>query len=92
LDKKSEQRKDAKACGDTDVGVTDYGAGGKREQLAGLWNIPSKEVIGLGPERLMTNDYRKVIPGEKEDKPSLLDQIVEHGPPLLNVSKPRRIF
>lgn len=88
----SGEKRDAKECGDVDIGVHDYGAGGKREQLAGLWSIPSKEVVGLGPERLMTNCYSKEVPGEKHEKPDLMDQIIEHGPPLLNVSKPRRIF
>jgi hypothetical protein len=92
MDKKSEQRKDHKECGDTDIGVHDYGAGGKREQLAGLWSIPGKEVVGLGPERIMTNCYCKEEPGEKKDKPDLMDQIIEHGPPLLNTSKPHRVF
>jgi hypothetical protein len=92
MDKRSEQSKDAKECGDTDVGVHDYRAGGKREQLAGLWSIVGKEVVGLGPERIMTNNYCKQEPGEKHEKPSLLDEIIEHGPPLLNTSKPKRVF
>jgi hypothetical protein len=96
MDKKSEQRKDAKECGDTDIGVHDYGAGGKREQLSGLWSIPSKEVVGLGPERIMTNCYCKEDDTrggrEKGEKLDLMDAIIEHGPPLLNTSKPRRVF
>lgn len=90
MDKKSEQRKDAKECGDTDIGTKDYGAGGKREQLAGLWSIPSKEVVGLGPERLITNCYSKDC-GDK-DKVDLMETIIEHGPPLLNTSKPLRVL
>jgi hypothetical protein len=92
MDKKSEQRKDHKECGDTDIGVHDYGAGGKREQMPGLWSIVGKEVVGLGPERIMTNCYCKEEPGEKKEKPDLMDAIIEHGPPLLNTSKPRRVF
>lgn len=91
-EKLSGAKRDAKACGDDDIGVQDYGAGGKREQLAGLWNIPSKEVVGLGPERLMTNNYCKETPGEKTEKPDIMAEIIEHGPPLINTSKPRRIF
>lgn len=98
MDKKSEQRKDAKCLGDIDVGVRDYGAGGKNAQLAGLWSIAPEEVVGLSPTRIMTNCYTKQdgwkqkYGSEKEEKPDLLDQIIEHGPPLLNTSKPRRVF
>jgi hypothetical protein len=92
MDKPSERKKDVKECGDTDIGVHDYGAGGKREQTAGLWSIPSKEVVGLGPERILTNCYCKELPGEKAEKRDLMDEIIEHGPPLLNTSKPRRVF
>lgn len=90
MDKKSEQRKDTKACGDVDIGVRDYGAGGKNEQMAGLWSIASKEVAGQGPERILTNCYSKEC--EKDEKVDLLDEILTGSPPLLNVSKPRRIF
>ena len=89
MDKKSEQKKDHKECGDTDVGVHDYHAGGKRAQLDGLWSIAPKEVVGLGPERLLTNCYSKECESEK---PSLLDAVIEHGPPLLNTSQPKRIL
>lgn len=98
MDKKSEQRKDVKCLGDTDVGVRDYGAGGKNEQLAGLWSIASEEVVGLGPERLMTNCYTKQdgwkqkYGDDKKEKPDLMEQIIEHGPPLLNTSKPLRVL
>lgn len=89
MDKKSEQKKDHKECGDTDIGVHDYHAGGKRAQLDGLWSIAPKEVVGLGPERLVTDCYKK---DTKEDKPSILDMIVTSGPPLLNTSQPKRIL
>lgn len=88
MDKKSEQRKDVKSCEDDDIGVHDYGAGGKREQMAGLWSIPGKEVVGLGPERLITNCYSKECDDRKVD---LMDEIIEHGPPLLNISSPKRV-
>ena len=89
MDKIVERGKDAKACGDTDVGVQDYHAGGKREQLNGLWGVVSKEVVGLSPARLVTNCYGKEC---ADKKPDLLDEIMEHGPPVLNTSKPHRVF
>jgi hypothetical protein len=92
MDKKSEQRKDHKECGDTDIGVHEYSPGNVREQMSGLWSIASKEVVGLGPERIMTNCYCKEKEGEKKEKPDLMDAIIEHGPPLLNTSKPHRVF
>ena len=88
MDKASERKKDAKSCGDTDIGVNDFKAGGKREQLAGLWSIPSKEVVGIGPERLITNCYKKDCEDKKVD---LMEEMIEHGPPLLNTSKPHRV-
>ena len=92
MDKKSEQRKDAKSCGDTDIGVHTFSPGNVREQLAGLWSIAGKEVVGLGPERLITNCYSKDCEGDKKDgKVDLLDRIIEHGPPLLNISQPKRV-
>lgn len=89
MDKKSERGRDAKACGDDDIGVHDYGAGGKREQLNGLWGVASKEVVGLSPSRLMSNCYGKECEDKKAD---LLDEILEHGPPIINTSKPHRVF
>lgn len=92
MDKKSEQRKDHKECGDVDIGVYDYGSGGKCGKLNGLWSIAPEEVVGLPPSRLMTNCYGKEVPGEKHEKPSLLDEVIEHGPPLINTSRPKRVF
>jgi hypothetical protein len=92
MDKPSERKRDNKECGDVDIGVHDYKAGGKREQLNGLWGVASEEVVGLPTSRLMTNCYCKTEPGEKEEKPDLVDDMLTHGPPVLNVSKPRRIF
>ena len=91
MDKASERKKDAKSCGDTDIGVHDYGAGGKREQLPGLWSIPSKEVVGLGPERILTNCYSKSKDGKKE-KVDLMDELLDNGPPMLNISAPKRVL
>ena len=86
----SGEKRDAKACGDTDIGVHDYGAGGKREQLPGIWDHASKETVGLPLTRLMTNCYSKE--DDKKGKPSIVDEIMERGPPLLNTSKPHRVF
>ena len=95
-EKKRGKERDSKSAEDCDIGVHDYGAGGKREQLAGLWSIPSKEVVGLDPDRLLTNEYcKKPEVGEGSDKEQagdLIDKVMSSGPPLLNVSKPRRIF
>lgn len=91
MDRKSEQKRDFKSCSDTDVGVHDYHAGGKRAQLDGLWSIPPEEVVGLPPSRLMTGCYSK-SDGEKKEKPSVLDEFIEHGPPLLSVSMPKRVL
>jgi hypothetical protein len=92
MDKLSERKKQAKDCDDVDIGIHDYKAGGKREQLNGLWGVASEEVVGLPASRLMTNCYCKKLPGEKEEKPSLVDDILTRGPPVLNVSKPKRVF
>jgi hypothetical protein len=87
MDKPSEQRKSAKQEGDTDIGVHEYGIGNKRWQGNGLWSIADKEVVGMPPERVMTNDYKK---GDKQE--DIVDRILEHGPPLMNMSKPHRVF
>ena len=92
MDKPSERKKDHKECGDTDIGTHDYNAGGCREQLPGLWSIPSKEVVGLGPERILTNNYCKDTKGEKKEKPDLMDEIMNNGPPMLNISSPKRVL
>ena len=97
MDKKSEQRKDAKECGDTDIGIQDYGAGGKREQMPGLWNTTSEEVVGLPATRLATNCYHKKEAQEAGRKKQglfdiILDEHDTRGPPLLDTSKPRRVF
>ncbi len=91
MDKASERKKDHKSCGDTDIGVHDYGAGGKREQLPGLWSIPSKEVVGLGPERILTNNYCKSN-NDKKEKVDLMDELLDNGPPMLNISAPKRVL
>jgi len=54
--------------------------------------VVSEEVVGLPPSRLMTNCYCKTTEGEKGEKPSLVEDVLLRGPPVLNVSKPKRIF
>lgn len=92
MDKPSERAKSTKECGDTDIGVRDNRGGGKREQLNGLWGVASEEVVGLPASRLATNCYCKTVPGEKQEKPSLTEEMLTRGPPVLNVSKPLRVF
>lgn len=92
MDKPSERRKDAKECGDTDIGVQDYGAGGKRQQLNGLWGVANEQVVGLPPTRLATNDYKKDDTKKKDLLGIMLDEHDTRGPPLLDTSKPARVF
>lgn len=95
MDKPSEQRKSAKDWGDVDIGVTNYHPvdnAGKREQLNGLWGVASKEVVGLPESRLLTNCYKKPTPDCPTEKPDLLEEIMEHGPPLMNKSRLPRVF
>jgi hypothetical protein len=92
MDKLSERKKSAKECGDVDIGIHDYKAGGLREQLNGLWGVASEEVVGLPASRLATNCYSKRVTGEKHEDPSLVDDMLTHGPPVLNVSKPKRVL
>lgn len=92
MDKPSERTKDAKECGDTDIGIQDYKAGGKRQQLKGLWNVASEEVVGLPPTRLATNDYKKDDTKKEKLLDIILDENDTRGPPLLNTSKPARVF
>jgi hypothetical protein len=94
MDKPSEQRKSNKSKDDTDIGIHEYGIGNKRWQGNGLWAVADKEVVGLSPSRIATNDYCKEKKGEKKgkDKTSIIDSLLENGPPLLNMSKPHRVF
>lgn len=90
MDKPSERKRDNKECGDVDIGIQDYKAGGCREQMNGLWGIASEKVVGLPPSRLMTGHYRKDC--KEDDKPDLVDTMLTSGPPILNVAKPKRIL
>lgn len=97
MDKKSEQKKSHKEADDKDIGVHNYGIGNNREQLNGLWGVASEKVVGLSPTRIITNNYtkkdaKKGVNVNNDDKPSVIDSILENGPPLMNMSKPRRVF
>lgn len=58
MDKKSEQTKDHKASGDTDIGIHEYGPGNKREQLPGLWGFTTI-TGGSREQRLVNQNYCK---------------------------------
>ena len=58
MDKPSERKKDNKEWGDTDVGIQDYGAGGKREQLPNMWAFPTI-LSGSREQRLVNQNYCK---------------------------------
>ncbi len=90
MDKASERKKDAKACGDTDIGIHKYGPGNVRAQLPSMWDHAPKEVVGLGLDRLLTNDYCKS--GDKDSATELAEEILSSGPPFSNVSKPNRVL
>jgi hypothetical protein len=90
MDKASERKKDAKACGDTDIGVHKYGPCNVREQLPSLWDHAGKEVVGLGLERLLTNEYSKLP--DKDSKDELIEDVISSGPPFSNVSNPKRVL
>jgi hypothetical protein len=99
MDKRSEQQKDSKSCDDDDVGIHEYGLCNVRQQLSDLWGHASEKVVGLPLSRLATNCYKKDDDDKgsknKESKNKTVD-IVElvdtRGPPLLNISKPNRVF
>lgn len=95
MDKPSERSKDAKECGDTDIGIQNYNKvsdAGKRQQLNGLWSTASEEVVGLPVTRLATNCYKKDDDQKKKLLDVLLDEHDTRGPPLLDTSKPLRVF
>jgi hypothetical protein len=58
MDKKSEQTKDAKAYGDTDIGIHTYGIGNKREQLQNMWGFTSI-TGGSREQRRVNQNYCK---------------------------------
>ena len=91
MDKPSERKKDSKEWGDTDVGsIRRFSSGNVRAELDGLWDHAPKEVVGLGLDRLLTNDYCKS--GDKDSPTELAEEILSSGPPFSNVSKPNRVL
>ena len=96
MDKPSEQKKDTKAWGDTDIGIHDYCAGGKREQLSGLWGFTTI-TGGSRDQRLSGCNYNKIHHAKyeaiKNVLPYLLGEAVKKigtsGPPIENISEPR---
>jgi hypothetical protein len=106
MDKKSEQRASTKAADDCDVGIHKYGPGNVRQQFGSFWDSASSEVVGLPESRLVTNCYKKPLEdtsnrtargqgaGEirKEEKPDIMEEIINHGPPIVDRSRPRRVF
>jgi len=90
------EKRDSKEYGDDDIGVQNYDAGGRRQQLNGLWDY-STITGGSIQERIICGDYCKDDPrgnGEKKEKGKidLIDEIGAHGPPLQSGSLPKRIF
>lgn len=90
MDKASERKKDAKAYGDTDLGIHDYGAGGKREQLDGLWRVPTI-TGGTYSSRIVRNQYCKDQSKKEASADKVLESLIDGGEPMENRSKPRAV-
>lgn len=96
MDKKSEQTKDAKARSDTDIGIHDYGSGGKREQLNGLWGFTTI-TGGSREQRLVNQNYQKTHHAAYEANKNNLDhtigqsleRIATTGSARENIAQPR---
>jgi hypothetical protein len=96
MDKPSEQKKDAKARSDTDIGIHDYGACGKREQLNGLWGFTTI-TGGSREQRLVNQNYSKdkhAAYDKSKDSPEhtigqALERIETTGSARENTSQPR---
>lgn len=91
MDKASERKKDAKSCGDTDLGVHKFGPGNTIERLESIYDHAGKEVVGQDLGRLITNNYCKEDKG-KASTGDMVDDIINSGPPFANVSKPLRVL
>jgi len=94
MDKRSEQSKDSKPRdgSDTDIGKHKYGLCNEREQLDGLWRVPTI-TGGSYTQRIVNNDYCKVS-HEKESKSgkdSILEGLLNNGEPMENRSRPRAV-
>ena len=90
MDKAAERKKDHKKLGDTDIGTHKYGPCNVRAQLPTIWDHAPKEVVGLPLDRLLTNDYSKEE--KRSPKRDLIDEIMDSGPPISNVSEPKRVL
>ena len=99
MDKPSERKLDYKKEGDVDIGITKFGPGNERQSLKDMWD---HETItgGSVTQRLAQNDYCKEnhakYEANKNNPQGLLDMLLENadtrGPPLLDVSQPRRVL
>jgi hypothetical protein len=92
MDKKSEQRAQSKKQGDTDIGVHKYGECNEREQLDGLWAVPTI-TGGSFTQRIVNNNYSKCDheKEKKEGKDSVLEGVLNNGQPIENRSRPRAV-
>lgn len=90
MDKPSERKKDAKGYGDTDLGIHDYGAGGKREQLDGLWKVPTI-TGGTYSSRIVRNEYCKEQDDKKVSADKLVESLIDGGEPMENKSRVRAV-
>jgi hypothetical protein len=99
MDKPSERKADSKKYGDVDIGITKFGPYNERQSLKNMWE---HETItgGSVTQRLANNDYCKVshekYEKNKNNPQGLLDMLLENadtrGPPLLNISQPKRVL
>lgn len=96
MDKKSEQTKDAKAWGDTDIGIHEYGPGNKREQLPNMWSTNS--ITGGSREQRRVNqnyckDKHAAYEKDKNNPDHTIGQTLERiettGSARENTSQPR---
>jgi hypothetical protein len=102
MDKASERKADTKKRDGSDKDddyTKDFGAGGKCQYMDNLWHDPATITGGSTMQRLAQNNYCKEAHADYDKKKSsggLLDMLIDnadtHGPPLLNTSKPRRVF
>jgi hypothetical protein len=90
MDKPSERKLDYKKLGDTDLGIQDYGAGGKREQLDGLWRVPTI-TGGTFTSRIVRNEYGKIQDEKKIKADKLVESLIDNGQPMENISRPRAV-
>jgi hypothetical protein len=90
MDKASERKAPTKKWGDTDHGIRDYGAGGKREQLDGLWKVPTI-TGGTFTSRIVRNEYCKEQDAKKVKADRMVESLINSGEPMDNISRPRAV-